>query len=81
VVVAGAELVREPLVPVYQALDLDWDTASAGSVADEVPGVGFDQVLEAIRAWYARDYELIDAELDEETLERARRLAPEQEAP
>jgi enoyl-CoA hydratase/carnithine racemase len=38
-------------------------------------------VLEAIRAGYAREYELIHAELDEETLELARRLAPEHEAP
>ena len=81
VVAAGTELVRQPLVPVYEALELDWDRASAGSVADEAPGVGFDQVLEAIRAAYAGDYELIDAELDEETLELARRLAPEHEAP
>jgi octanoyl-[GcvH]:protein N-octanoyltransferase len=81
VVAAGTELVRQPLVPVYEALDLDWDPASPGSVADEAPGVGFDQVLEAIRAAYTGDYELIDAELDEETLELARRLAPEHEAP
>jgi octanoyl-[GcvH]:protein N-octanoyltransferase len=81
VVVAGADLVREPLVPVYEALELDWDPASAGSVADEAPGVDFDQVLEVIRAGYAREYELIDAELDEETLELARRLAPEHASP
>ena len=81
VVVAGADLVREPLVPVYKALELDWDPASAGSVADEVPSVDFDQVLEAIRAGYAREYELVDAELDEETLELARRLAPEHASP
>jgi lipoate-protein ligase A len=81
VVVAGADLVREPLVPVYEALELDWDPASAGSLADEVPSVDFNQVLEAIRAGYAREYELVDAELDEETLELARRLAPEHASP
>src|SRR3954453_18516791 len=32
VVAAGAERVREPLVPVYEALGLEWDPASAGSV-------------------------------------------------
>jgi octanoyl-[GcvH]:protein N-octanoyltransferase len=81
VVVSGAELVREPLVPVYEALDLDWDPASAGSVADEAPGAGFDEVMEVIRAEYAREYELSHVELDEETLVLARRLAPEHEAP
>ena len=34
----GRERVREPLVPVYAALGLDWEPASAGSVADEAPG-------------------------------------------
>ena len=38
-------------------------------------------MIEAIRAAYARDYELVDAELDEETLELARRLAPEHASP
>jgi octanoyl-[GcvH]:protein N-octanoyltransferase len=81
VVADGADLVRDALVPVYEALGLDWDPASAGRVADEAPGVGFDQVLDAIRAEYAREYELIDAQLDEETLELGRRLAPEHESP
>jgi octanoyl-[GcvH]:protein N-octanoyltransferase len=81
VVAADADRVREPLVPVYSALGLDWDPATTGSVADEVPGVGLDEVIEAIRAEYARDYELIDAELDEQTLVLARRLAPEHASP
>jgi lipoate-protein ligase A len=81
VVAAGAELVRDPLVPVYSALALDWDPATTGSVADEAPGVGFDDVVEAIRAAYARDYELEPAELDADTLALARRLAPEHQSP
>ena len=81
VVVEDADLVRDPLVPVYEALGLEWDPATAGSVTDEAPGVGFDQVVEAIRAEYAHEYELVPAELDAETLELARRLAPEHESP
>jgi lipoate-protein ligase A len=81
VVAADATRVREPLVPVYAALGLDWDPATTGSVAEEVPGAGLAEVTEAIRAAYARDYELVDAELDPETLELARRLAPEHAAP
>jgi octanoyl-[GcvH]:protein N-octanoyltransferase len=80
-VAEDAERVREPLVPVYEALGLDWDPATAGSVADEVTGVGLDQVIEAIRSEYARDYELTDAELDHQTLQLARSLAPEHASP
>jgi lipoate-protein ligase A len=81
VVVEEADLVRDPLVPVYEALGLDWDPATAGSVAEEVPGARFDEVVEAIRAEYAREYELVEAELDADTLELARRLAPEHQSP
>ena len=36
IVVAGRERVRDVLVPVYEALGLEWDPATAGSVEDEV---------------------------------------------
>jgi octanoyl-[GcvH]:protein N-octanoyltransferase len=81
VVAAGAARVREPLEPVYAALGLAWEPATAGSVADELPGLGLADVTDAIRAAYADDYELVDAALDEETLELARRLAPEHASP
>jgi lipoate-protein ligase A len=77
VVAADANRVRDPLVPVYEALGLDWDPSTTGSVADEVPEVGLDEVTEAIRAEYARDYELTEAELDPDTLALARALAPQ----
>ena len=38
IVVAEAERVRDVLIPVYEALGLDWDPATAGAVADEAPG-------------------------------------------
>jgi octanoyl-[GcvH]:protein N-octanoyltransferase len=81
VVADGAGLVTEALVPVYEALGLEWDPATSGSVAAEAPGTGLGQVVEAIRAAYALDYELVDAELDPGTLELARRLAPEHRSP
>jgi lipoate-protein ligase A len=81
VVVAGAERVREVLVPVYEELGLDWDPATVGSVADQAPGTTWEQVGEAVRAEYARDYEIVEADLDEQTLALARRLAPEHRSP
>lgn len=77
IVVDGADRVRDALVPVYRALGLDWDPATAGAVADEVPGTTVDDVLEALRGAYAERYRPVEGGLDEETLALARRLAPQ----
>jgi hypothetical protein len=60
------------LDPVYRALELEWDPATSGSVAEELgrevdPG----EVEEAVIAELGRRYELIDSVLDEETLRAA----------
>jgi octanoyl-[GcvH]:protein N-octanoyltransferase len=81
IVVEGGERVRDVLVPVYAALGLDWDPATAGSVGDEAPGAGLDEVERAIVAEYAERHELEEAELDAETLELARRLRAEHLSP
>jgi octanoyl-[GcvH]:protein N-octanoyltransferase len=74
VVVSGAGLVREVLTPVYEALELDWNPATAGSVADELDrDVELDEVEGALVAALADRYELEEAELEAETLERAER--------
>jgi octanoyl-[GcvH]:protein N-octanoyltransferase len=72
VVASGGREVARVLEPVYRALDLDWDPATSGSVSDEAgrevdPG----EVDEALIAGLAKRYELVDAELDEETVRRA----------
>jgi octanoyl-[GcvH]:protein N-octanoyltransferase len=88
VVISGAKLVRRVLVPVYEALELDWDPATAGSVADELgafatsgtPGSEvslMDEAEGALLAALGERYELEQAELDAETLDRARRLLDE----
>ena len=79
-VVGGSSLLREALQPVYAALDLDWDPATAGSVEDEVPGTTLDQAEEAIVAELGREFELVNAELDPRTLELGRELEGGHEA-
>jgi octanoyl-[GcvH]:protein N-octanoyltransferase len=76
-VVSGEDRIRRVLTPVYEALELTWAPEVTGSVALERPGSGWDEVAGALVAEYARDYELVEGELDEPTLELARRLAPE----
>ncbi len=78
VVVDEGERVRDVLVPVYGALGLDWDPATAGSLGAESPGIGWDDAAAAILAEYG---EVEEAALDEKTLALARRLAPEHRSP
>jgi octanoyl-[GcvH]:protein N-octanoyltransferase len=66
--------VRDILIPVYAALGLDWDPATAGAVADEVPGVSWDDVADALRAELPAH---APGELDAATLALAERLEPE----
>ncbi len=81
IVVSDAARVREVLLPVYAALGLDWDPATTGEVAAEAPGVTWERVRDALLAEYARERDLVPAELDERTLELARGLAAEHRAP
>ena len=73
VVVRGSELLRSALVPVYRALELDWDPATAGSVEDEVGGIGLEAAEAAILSELALEFELVEAELDPATLDLAAR--------
>jgi lipoate-protein ligase A len=76
IVASETARLREVLVPVYEALELEWDPATAGSVEDEVSSATAESVAEAIVEVLGERYDLIEAELDEETLALANRLAP-----
>jgi octanoyl-[GcvH]:protein N-octanoyltransferase len=80
-VVSGEERINEVLRPVYDALGVEWTPGVTGSVAAEQPGTGWDAVRDAVLHEYARDYELIEAGLDDATLALARELAPEHRPP
>jgi octanoyl-[GcvH]:protein N-octanoyltransferase len=72
VVASGGDQIARVLVPVYEALELDWDPATSGSVADELGrDVDAGELEEALIAELSERYELLDAELDDETMERA----------
>lgn len=81
IVVGGSDLVREALLPTYEALDLDWDPATAGSIEDEVGPTSVAQAADAIIARLAELYELRDASLDAETLALAERLESDHAVP
>lgn len=67
----GAAL-RDVLVDVYAALDLEWDPATAGAIEDDVPGMTLDDVEQAILQTVPGE----PAALDADTLALARELEP-----
>ena len=74
IVVDGGDRVRDILVPVYDALGLDWDPATSGAIADEVPGTTWD---DAVAALIAELPEHESGELDATTLAMAQGYEPE----
>jgi octanoyl-[GcvH]:protein N-octanoyltransferase len=69
VIASGGRDIARVLEPVYRALELDWDPATSGSVSEELgrevdPG----EIEEALLSELGKRYELVDAELDEETM-------------
>lgn len=84
-VLRGEQAIRDVLVPVYEALGLDWDPATAGSIAEALgapePQPGADDPLlaelkAALRAELAERFEIRDAVLDPETMRMAAELRP-----
>lgn len=76
IMVSGSGIVAGVLGPVYEALGLDFDPASVGSLEDELPGIGRGEVERAIlnrieAALGSAGTPLIEAELDRPTLEEA----------
>jgi octanoyl-[GcvH]:protein N-octanoyltransferase len=80
-VVEGEERINAVLEPVYAALDLDWEPAVTGSVRAEEAGATWERVAEAVVAEYGREYELLDDDVDSETLALARELVAEHRVP
>jgi octanoyl-[GcvH]:protein N-octanoyltransferase len=76
-VIDGEQRINEVLEPVYAALGLDWEPAASGSVRTEEPSADWGRVSDAIVTEYARDYDVVEDELDEGTLALARELAAE----
>jgi octanoyl-[GcvH]:protein N-octanoyltransferase len=76
-VVEGEKRINEVLEPVYAALGLDWEPAVTGSVRSEAPSATWTAVSDTIVSEYARDYDLVEDELDADTLRLAHELAAE----
>lgn len=65
---------RAALEPVYAELGLRFDPATVGSIEDEVPGISYEEVREALLAELARRHALRTVALDAALLARAKHL-------
>ena len=81
VVVAGGAAVREVLVPVYAALDLPWDPATAGALEDELAGCDMTTATAAIIAELAEIGLLTERPTEQATLAMAEDLEADHLAP
>lgn len=79
IVVDHADLVTRAITPVYDALGLEWDPATSGSIRDEVPSTSWQLVVDALLGEFSALYSLEPSHLDEALIERAYELAPQHE--
>jgi lipoate-protein ligase A len=77
VVVDDGERIRDVLIPVYRALEIDWDPRTTGALADRAPGLDNAKVIKAIVTAMSRRYELTEGSLPRRVIEAARALLPD----
>jgi octanoyl-[GcvH]:protein N-octanoyltransferase len=75
IAVTNSAAIRDVLVPVYRALGLDWDPATAGSIEDELPGAGLEEVEHALLERIRSEARLEATGLDEATHARATEMS------
>jgi len=74
VVATNTPRLRDVLIQVYEALGLEWDPATAGSIEDEARGVTVEAVADAMVEELRERYDVTEASLDTDTLALARGL-------
>ncbi len=75
-VVGDAASIREVLVPVYGALDIEWDPSTVGALDDVLSGVDVSTTADALIDALAGVATVMQSTLDAETLDLAETLAP-----
>ena len=84
---AAPARIRTVLEPIYEALEIDWQPATTGSIALEIgdddettpndrPDPLIERTMTALRTTLSRTYDLIPTTLDDATLALAKELAP-----
>jgi lipoate-protein ligase A len=71
IVVGQSRRVREALVPVYEAMGVEWKPSTAGSLDEEVAGATCAEVARVLLEEFRRDRELVSLCIDEESMRQA----------
>lgn len=74
VVVDGGDRIRDVLGPVYRALGLAWDPATAGALADVSPGLSTAVVMDAIETQFRSRYRLSEGTIPPSIMSQAEDL-------
>ncbi|MCB0863814.1 MAG: lipoate--protein ligase family protein [Solirubrobacterales bacterium] len=77
ILVSGSGLVAETLAPVYSALELEYDPQKVGSLEDVVPGVGLEEVEDALLERLDDRVGAKETGLDGKTREAAASISPD----
>ena len=81
-VVNDHNVIRNILVPIYEALDLAWDPKTVGSIEEELGAPrDLERVAEALLAEFDTRYRLRETVIPEQVLIEAEKLAPGHTAP
>lgn len=75
IVVDGAPSIRDVLIPVYRALQIDWDPRTTGALADRAPGLDTGRVAAAVKTELSRRFELVDMAIPDHIIDRGAELA------
>lgn len=81
IVVDGGRRIADVLIPVYQALELEWDPNTSGDLADHLPKVSIDDVADAVLARLALHDAVAPTSLPDWIVAEGRELAPGHIAP
>jgi lipoate-protein ligase A len=77
VVVDEAQRIRDVLIPVYRALEVDWDPRTTGALADRAPGLDNAKVIQAIVKAMSHRFEVVPGAFPMNLIEEAERLLPD----
>ncbi|MEX2280370.1 MAG: lipoate--protein ligase family protein [Acidimicrobiia bacterium] len=81
IVVDGGRRIADVLIPVYQALELEWDPRTSGDLADHVPTVTISDVADAVMSRLALHDTVVPTSLPDWIVAEGRDLAPGHIAP
>jgi lipoate-protein ligase A len=65
-------VIKKILVPIYHSLGIDWDIKTAGSIANYIPDINHDIVINAIKNEIGKDTSIIDFTMNDNLINDAR---------